>query len=57
MLAPGPRQSIDQAVVTDHRIVAVVYDNVRGSLVSISHNGEWGPEPPSCRSSTTPPFR
>jgi prolyl oligopeptidase len=43
MLAPGPRQSIDQAVVTDHRIVAVVYDNVRGSLVSISHNGEWGP--------------
>jgi prolyl oligopeptidase len=56
MLAPGPRQSIDQAVVTDHRIVAVVYDNVRGSLVSISHNGEWG-EPASCRSSTTPPFR
>jgi prolyl oligopeptidase len=43
LLAPGPRQSIDQVAVTDHRVLAVVYDNVRGSLVSISHNGEWGP--------------
>jgi prolyl oligopeptidase len=42
LLAPGPRQSIDQVAVTDHRIVAVVYDNVRGSLVSLQHRGEFG---------------
>ncbi len=42
LLAPGPRQSIDQVAVTDHRVVAVVYDNVRGSLVSLQHRGEFG---------------
>ena len=42
LLAPGPRQSIDQVTVTDHRVVAVVYDNVRGSLVSLQLRGEFG---------------
>jgi prolyl oligopeptidase len=38
---PGPRQTIDQVGVTDHRIVAVVYDNVRGQAVSFQSQGEW----------------
>lgn len=42
LLAPGPRQSIDQLTVTDNRVVAVVYDNVRGSLVSLRLRGEFG---------------
>jgi prolyl oligopeptidase len=42
LLAPGPRQSIDQVAVTDNRVVAVVYDNVRGSLVSLQLRGEFG---------------
>jgi len=42
LLAPGPRQSIDQVAVTDSRVVAVVYDNVRGSLVSLRLRGEFG---------------
>ena len=42
LLAPGPRQSIDQVAVTDHRVLAVVYDNVRGSLVSLRLRGEFG---------------
>jgi prolyl oligopeptidase len=29
---PGPRQSVEQATVTANRIVATIYDNVRGSL-------------------------
>jgi prolyl oligopeptidase len=35
--------------VTDHRVVAVVYDNVRGSLVSFSDRGEWGVKSQPCR--------
>ncbi|MBI1683500.1 S9 family peptidase [Caulobacter hibisci] len=42
IFAPGPRQSIDQVAVTDHRVVAVIYDNVRGGLRSFSDRGEWG---------------
>jgi prolyl oligopeptidase len=42
LLTPGPRQSIDQVTVTDRRVVAVVYDNVRGSLVSLQMRGEFG---------------
>lgn len=42
LLAPGPRQSVDQVAVTDHRVLAVVYDNVRGSLVSLRLRGEFG---------------
>ncbi|MFT4253960.1 MAG: prolyl oligopeptidase family serine peptidase [Caulobacter sp.] len=42
IFAPGPRQSIDQVAVTDHRVVAVIYDNVRGGLTSFGDRGEWG---------------
>jgi prolyl oligopeptidase len=42
ILSPGARQSIAQATVTDHRVVAVVYNNVRGSLVSLQNKGERG---------------
>jgi prolyl oligopeptidase len=42
ILSPGPRQSIAQATVTDNRVVAVVYDNVRGSLVSLEDKGDRG---------------
>jgi prolyl oligopeptidase len=42
LFAPGPRQSIDQVAVTDHRVVAVIYDNVRGGLASFIDRGEWG---------------
>ncbi len=42
LFAPGPRQSIDQVAVTDHRVVAVIYDNVRGGLASFVDRGEWG---------------
>jgi prolyl oligopeptidase len=42
LFAPGPRQSIDQVAVTDHRVVAVIYDNVRGGLASFTDRGEWG---------------
>ena len=31
---PGPRQSIEQVAVTAHRLVAAIYDNVRGQLIS-----------------------
>jgi prolyl oligopeptidase len=42
LFAPGPRQSIDQVAVTDNRVVAVIYDNVRGGLASFTNRGEWG---------------
>jgi len=42
LLAPGHNQSIDQVAVTDHRVLAVVYDNVRGRLVSIEYRGAAG---------------
>ena len=39
IFAPGPRQSIEQAAVTADRVVAAIYDNVRGSLVSFASDG------------------
>jgi len=45
VFAPGPRQSIDQVAVTDNRVAAVVYDNVRGRLMSFQDRGEWGWRP------------
>jgi len=42
LFAPGPRQSIDQVAVTDNRVAAVVYDNVRGRLMSFEYRGEFG---------------
>jgi prolyl oligopeptidase len=40
IFAPGPRQSIEQAAITAHKVVAAIYDNVRGSLVSFTPDGE-----------------
>ena len=34
IFAPGPRQSIEQVAITAHRLVAAIYDNVRGGLVA-----------------------
>ncbi len=34
IIAPGPRQSIEQAEVTATRVVAAIYDNVKGRVVS-----------------------
>lgn len=33
LFTPTPTQSVDQATVTDHTVVAVIYDNVRGQLM------------------------
>ncbi|HTX50592.1 MAG TPA: prolyl oligopeptidase family serine peptidase [Caulobacteraceae bacterium] len=33
VFSPGPRQSVEQVAVTAHRLIAAIYDNVRGSLV------------------------
>lgn len=42
IFAPTDRQSIDQVAVTDNRVVAVVYDNVRGRIFSFQSRGEFG---------------
>ena len=42
VFAPGPRQSIDQVAVTDNRVAAVIYDNVRGRLMTFQDRGEFG---------------
>ena len=39
LIAPGPRQSIEQVAVTATRVTAALYDNVRGGLVSFSRSG------------------
>src|SRR6185436_4300715 len=39
---PGPRQSIEEVAVFDDRVVATIYDNVRGSLSIFTDNGEFG---------------
>jgi len=39
---PGPRQSVEDVTVTKDRIVAAIYDNVRGSLVSFASDGARG---------------
>ena len=40
VFAPNERQSIEQVAITAHRLVAAIYDNVRGSLVSFAPTGE-----------------
>jgi prolyl oligopeptidase len=40
IFAPGPRQSVEQAAITAHKVVAAIYDNVRGSLVSFAPAGD-----------------
>ena len=39
---PGDRQSVDEVSVADSRIVATVYDNVRGKVFAFRNKGEWG---------------
>ena len=42
LFEPNARQSIDQVSVTDNRVAAVVYDNVRGRLMTFQDRGEFG---------------
>jgi prolyl oligopeptidase len=46
IFAPGPRQSIEQAAITAHRIVAAIYDNVRGSLITFAAAGDGWTQAP-----------
>ena len=39
LIAPGARQSIEQVAVTKSRVVAALYDNVRGGLVTFAPDG------------------
>lgn len=39
---PGPRESIEQVAITAHRVVAAVYDNVRGRIYAFENKGERG---------------
>jgi prolyl oligopeptidase len=36
LLAPGPRQSIEQVAITRSRVVVTLYDHVKGSLWSFA---------------------
>ena len=46
IFAPTARQSIEQATVTANRVVAAVYDNVRGRIVSFEPSAEgWRATP------------
>ncbi len=40
VFSPNERQSIEQVAVTAHRLVAAIYDNVRGGLISFAPSGE-----------------
>ena len=42
VFAPGPRQSINEVAITRDRVVAAVYDEVRGRLMSFESRGEFG---------------
>jgi prolyl oligopeptidase len=39
VFVPGPRQSLDEVAVTQHQIVAALYDNVRGRIVAFAPSG------------------
>jgi len=43
IFAPGPRQSVEQVAVTAHKVVAAIYDNVRGGLMAFGTDsrGKW----------------
>lgn len=46
LFAPGPRQSVEQVGVSKDRVVAAIYDNVRGGLyVFRPGNGGWTATP------------
>src|SRR5206468_12430778 len=36
LVAPGPRQSIEQVALTKSRVVVALYDNVKGGLVTFA---------------------
>src|SRR5206468_4279426 len=36
LIAPGPRQSIEQVALTKTRVVVALYDNVKGGLVTFA---------------------
>ena len=40
VVAPGPRQSIEEVAVSHGRIVASLYDNVRGRIITFAPTGE-----------------
>jgi prolyl oligopeptidase len=39
LIAPGPRQSIEQVAVTASRVTVALYDNVRGRLITFARQG------------------
>jgi prolyl oligopeptidase len=41
LFSPGPRQSIEQVSVTKDRVVATIYDNVRGGLYAFTPGWTW----------------
>jgi prolyl oligopeptidase len=46
IFSPGPRQSVEQAATTAHRLVADILDNVRGGLVAFDPSpGGWTQTP------------
>jgi prolyl oligopeptidase len=46
IFSPGPRQSVEQAATTAHRLVADILDNVRGGLVAFEPgSGGWTKTP------------
>jgi prolyl oligopeptidase len=47
VFSPGPRQSVEQVATTAHRLVAAIYDNVRGGLVAFTPapGGGWTSTP------------
>jgi prolyl oligopeptidase len=47
IFAPGPRQSVDQAVATRSRVTAAIYDNVKGAMMVFDRDpsGAWTSQP------------
>ncbi len=47
LFAPGPRQSLEESIVFDTRVVATIYDNVKGAAVAFEPQtgGGWGRKP------------
>jgi prolyl oligopeptidase len=47
IFAPGPRQSVDEAVATRGRVIAAIYDNVKGSMAVFDRDasGAWTSRP------------
>jgi len=41
VFTPGPRQSLEEVMVTQHHLVAAIYDNVRGEAFVYSPDQKW----------------